>query len=329
MTVYANPQGESFVTLPAADTGFEGVACVDDAARALLLYATIWRRWRRPWARDRALGLSAFVRAMQQPDGSFCNFVLDWQGTQNLDGLTSAPGTPSPWTLRALHALAYAATALEDPACRQAFRAGVRWLNAPTPYMDLRALAVLAALAADGLGLEERLPVSGWCDEIAAMRRGPVLLNHRNEQAPHLWGHLQAAALAEAGRVHNVPAWVAAARQSADALLTPAAVEGLPHQHAVAFDVSCVVLGLDAVALATGDDAYQRSAELARAWFWGRNAAQRPVYDTARGLVHDGVDHGVLNPGSGAESNIEGALALLNRTIVSAAGRGLNVLSRV
>lgn len=322
LAVYAIPQGEGFATLAAADTGFEGVACVDDAARALLVYATIWRRWRQPWARQRALGLSAFVRGMQQPDGSFCNFVLDWQGSPNRTGLTSVAGTPSPWTLRALHGLAFAAAALDDAECREAFRAGCRWLAAPTPHMDLRAVAVLAALAAEPLALADSLPLlDAWCDEIAATHNGAVLLNHAAEPVPHLWGHLQEAALATAGRTRSVPAWVAAARDSADALLAPAASHRLPTGNAVAFDVSCVALGLDAVARVTADPAYGRTADLARAWFWGRNAAHQPVYNTARGLVHDGIDHGALNAGSGAESNIEGALALLNRTVVSAGRR--------
>ena len=32
----------------ARQTGFEGVACVDDAARAIVLYSGIWRRHRLP-----------------------------------------------------------------------------------------------------------------------------------------------------------------------------------------------------------------------------------------------------------------------------------------
>jgi hypothetical protein len=50
---------------------------------------------------------------------------------------------------------------------------------------------------------------------------------------------------------------------------------------------------------------------LAERRFSGRNTAGRPVYDTRRGLVYDGIDHGTVNRNSGAESNIEGALALL------------------
>jgi hypothetical protein len=66
------------------------------------------------------------------------------------------------------------------------------------------------------------------------------------------------------------------------------------------------------VAEATGDSRYAEQADLAREWFHGRNAARRPMYDREQGLVHDGIDDGEINPNAGAESNIEGALALFD-----------------
>ena len=77
------------------------------------------------------------------------------------------------------------------------------------------------------------------------------------------------------------------------------------------FDVSCVVAGLAAVGRATRDPRYADGARNAREWFFGRNAAGQPVYDRRRGVVYDGIDDGRLSRNSGAESNIEGALALL------------------
>ena len=77
------------------------------------------------------------------------------------------------------------------------------------------------------------------------------------------------------------------------------------------FDVRCTVAGLAAVARATADDRYAVAAARARAWFHGRNTANQPVFDARRGMVYDGIDRGVVSRNSGAESNIEGALALL------------------
>ena len=70
--------------------------------------------------------------------------------------------------------------------------------------------------------------------------------------------------------------------------------------------------GLDALATTTKEDRYAELAALARAWFDGRNAAGEPVYDRVRGCVFDGIDGDRVSRNSGAESNIEGGLALLD-----------------
>jgi len=68
---------------------------------------------------------------------------------------------------------------------------------------------------------------------------------------------------------------------------------------------------MDRLYQTTGESAYARWRDHARAWFDGRNAASQPVYDRENGRVCDGIDDGRLNPHSGAEANIVGAQALL------------------
>jgi hypothetical protein len=83
--------------------------------------------------------------------------------------------------------------------------------------------------------------------------------------------------------------------------------------HVLPFEVSCTVAGLAAVGRASGEARYTAAAALGRLWFHGRNNAGQPVYDRQRGLVYDGIDLGQVSHNSGAESNIEGGLALLAR----------------
>jgi hypothetical protein len=75
--------------------------------------------------------------------------------------------------------------------------------------------------------------------------------------------------------------------------------------------VASAVYAMDRLYQATGEAAYARWRDQARAWFDGRNAASQPVYDRVNGRVSDGIDDGRLNPHSGAESNVVGAQALL------------------
>jgi hypothetical protein len=312
LAVYAEASGDGFVLRPAADQGFEGVACVDDAARAAVLYCALWRERRAGWARAAAEELLAFVGYMQDGDGRFCNFVLDWDGTRNRTGAVSRPGG-APWTARALHALACGYAALGRRDCAERFDAGLRWLERPGLPLDLRAVGVLALLEHWAASREAAMAdqALAWAERVADERVGEVLPDVPGDPRVHLWGHLQEAALARAGASLGRPDLVEAARASAERVLAPAALRGFDAPRTLPFDVSAAVAGLAAVAAATARPRYARLADLARRWFLGRNAAGRPVYDAARGLVHDGIDQGRVNPNAGAEANVEGANALL------------------
>ncbi len=313
VAVYAQAATGGLRQQAAAEQGFEGVACVDDAARAAVLYTTLWQRHRLAWARDDAAGLLAFVRAMQTADGTFANFILDWDGRKNLAASTSRPGD-GPWVARAMHALACGVSAFDDASCAESFERGLPWLDRPTPYLDVRAVCVLAAV--EYWRATRADPVAAralaWASEIAAAAIGDVLPDQAGSARIHLWGHLQEAALAEAGTTFGRAELIERARRSAEAVLVPAVERHFPGSTVIPFDVSSVVCGLDAIATARDEPRYRRLADAARAWFNGRNWAGQPVYDRDRGLVHDGIDSGRVSENSGAEANIEGALALLD-----------------
>ena len=86
LAIYADDRGAAFA---ARETGEEGVACVDDVARALVLWCDLWERTHEPVARTWIDGLLGFCRWAQQADGRFLNFVLDWNGALNVEGATS------------------------------------------------------------------------------------------------------------------------------------------------------------------------------------------------------------------------------------------------
>ncbi len=285
---------------------------MDDAARAVVMYCTLWRQHRIASARSAADGLLRFLAHMQDDDGRMTNFIVDWDGHPNTTGSTSYPGGPQ-WQARALHAFACASAAFGGDEWNERFERALPWVDEASPYLDVRAVAVLAVLqhwqATRSDASAQR--AIAWCDEIASQRRGDRLLNAAGVEEVHLWGHLQEAALADAGRLLDRPSLVECAVASAEALLLPAAERGFDFNPVLPFDVSCATLGLQAVARATGDRRYVEGAARARMWFLGRNAARKPVYDRQRGLVYDGIDGGRVSRNSGAESNVEGALAML------------------
>lgn len=299
----------------AQEAGYEGVACVDDAARALELYCDLWDATRLPWAMRWCEGLLDFVLAMQDGDGRWLNFILDWEGTPNRDGRTSVAGGGF-WQARAVAALARASRTLPDTRIQVALQSGMGHLAAAGSVpSDVRALHMMAAMTLLGDADDQRLRdlLAAWSTEIINCRNGDLLMNSPHERGqPHLWGHIQEGVLADTGQLLGRDDLVAVACASADRVFPDMIRTGFDLLRTQPYDVASAVYGLSRLAAVTGRSDYAALAADARAWFDGRNPAQQPVYDRDAGRVGDGVDHGLVNTHSGAEANIVGAQALFD-----------------
>ena len=309
VAVYGDGGGAHIV---AKESGFEGVACVDDAARLLDVLCDVWARTSQPWAERWARGLLEFVLWMQEPDGRWINFVYDWDGTRNERGITSATGE-SFWHARALVGVSHAWLTFADERARDAVLAGLdHAVSKPAPA-DVRALHILTArrLLADAGVTSLRPAMLGWVQELAACRDGDVLKNNDEETGPpHLWAHIQEGVLAWSASLLDEPELLDVASRSAEALVVPAVDAGFAATSTSPYDVASCIYSLDRLHEATGEQRWATLASDARAWFDGRNAAAEAVYDRRRGRVADGIDQGRVSNNSGAESNIVAAEAL-------------------
>src|SRR5258708_15895239 len=86
--------------------GFEGIASLDDAARAAVVYLRQYEATGDSSVRDDAVRLLNFVTAMEQGDGEFVNFI-DSAGHLNRDAPSSRQSM-SYWAARSIWALAEA-----------------------------------------------------------------------------------------------------------------------------------------------------------------------------------------------------------------------------
>ena len=163
--MYSGSKGELF---DARESGVEGVACVDDAARASILLCRLWAVTGNVALRSWAEGLLDFVLWMHEADGRWHNFIYDWDGARNSEGPTSVAGINF-WQARAIFALAEAALLLDNGAARGVLADGLAAASAGSPPPDVRALHVLTALAvlhrAPDPWLSSRL--AAWCEELA------------------------------------------------------------------------------------------------------------------------------------------------------------------
>jgi hypothetical protein len=303
------------ITVGAREAGYEGVACVDDAARALEVYCDIWDATRLPWVLRWCEGLLDFILYMQEPDGRWVNFILDWDGTPNRTGRTSVAGGGF-WQSRALVALARASHTLPDERIAPAVTLGLPHIvHATGVPPDVRALHVLTALALmDGAPIGDwDARLTKWCEEMIHCHNGDVLMNAPAERGrPHLWGHIQEGVLADAGARLGRDDLIGAASRSADALYPELIAQSFDLPRTQPYDVASAVYSLTRLGTVTGRSDYTLLATNARSWFDGRNPAARPVYDRESGRVSDGVDGSTLSTHSGAESNIVAAQAMLD-----------------
>ena len=327
--------------------GSEGIASVDDAARAAVVYLRAYEMTADARERDEALDLLAFVAAMEQGDGEFVNFI-DARGRRNRSAPSSRKSM-SYWAARGIWALgeavrvlgteyvrdstslrpvldrAVARMAREVDAGRLISGSATATSEALLGLLSLQRAEPSAALAALALRTAELLvPLSAG--STAAPPWGARLDHPRANW--HAWGARSTAALALAATVLDRPDLAAAARQEADALWIRFLLAGaVPREVSpagevmwypqIAYGIAPVVEGYLALAEALGDGRYAVLAGLAAGWLIGANAAGVSMYDERTGRTFDGIDGpspAHVNRNAGAESTIEALLALQQAT---------------
>jgi hypothetical protein len=320
LAVYSGAAGEQF---EARESGVEGVACVDDAARASVLLFRLWAATGNNAIKRWANGLLDFVLWMHAGDGLWHNFIFDWEGARNLDGATSAPGVNF-WQARAMCALAEVDGVVRQGCAREVWVQALDIAESASPPPDVRVLHALSVLAILERAPDLRLArcLGSWCDELVACQRGGMLMNSPDERGrPHLWGHLQEAVLAAASVVLNRADLLALAVTSAEAVFAEVIESGFDVPNAHSYDVQSAVFVMDRLAAVTGQERYVDLAHKARRWFGGRNPAGAEIYDRGAGRVADGLDEGRVSDSSGAEANIMACLALIEDPGVLALAR--------
>jgi hypothetical protein len=332
--IYSEPQetptGTVYRPRRAAESGDEGLACVDDVARAVVLALEAYADSRDQGHAQLARDWLTFVHYMQLSDGQFTNFVLDAQGTRGLEGITSYPGGVW-WTARALWALAKAYRVLGDESALAALRrCPVPPADTPPNFKTESLLAIvgielLRSPAPSAVKQEWRVRVAGWCDHLVAAGESlPYVPDAPGQTRVRLWGYHQLLALAAAGVELRCDAYLDAARRTAETLARPVIAGGFfyawPDDKAnqCAYNISPLVQGLAELYRATGDIAYRHDALAAARWFYGANDAGAVMYDPRTGRCLDGLTGGDVSRDCGAESAIEAGFVEIERRRLAA-----------
>ena len=327
---------------PARD-GYEGIASLDDAARAAVVYLRAYEMTGALRARDEALRLLAFATSMEEGDGEFHNFI-DTAGRPNRVAPSSRKSM-SYWAARSIWAMGEAVRVLGGPdsstqltAMRPVLGRAISRLSREVAAGRLiGGSATATAEALLGLLALQRAEPSPDLAALAAQTAALLVpLSANTRAAPwgartdkptdawHAWGSRSTQALALAAVVLDRPDFAVAARNEADALwgrfllagqlpssVSPSgAAQWFPQ---IAYGVGSIVEGYLALADATGERRYAIFAGLAARWFVGDNPARVIMYDEKTGRTYDGIDGpspAQVNRNAGAESTIESLLAL-------------------
>ncbi|GAC1514450.1 MAG: hypothetical protein NVS2B16_21170 [Chloroflexota bacterium] len=321
MLIYAEPDPEhenQFRAVAAAETGFEGIACVDDTARAALLALAEYERTGAARALRLARRWLTFVAYMQYPDGSFANFIRNASGVRNASGPTSRPGGHW-WSSRALWALARAYRLTGEKKYLESYNA---CSLTPLPDGKINAILALAELELYRAVPSEILAssITQRCQTILGRSSDPYFLDHPSTRNVSLWGYHQLHAVATATEFFPNRVWLQACRRTIDTLIEPDIANKFWYNYprrrkrgVCAYAVSPIVQGLAAMHKTTGAKRYRTLALRASEWFYGRNDAGADMYDPITGMCRDGIQNGMASNNYGAESAIEAGMAELER----------------
>lgn len=242
----------------AAESGPEGIACVDDAARAAVVYLRHYELNGDTTSLLRAKSLLAFILNMQADDGQFYNFIFD-DHRINTDGVTSHKSFGW-WAARAVWALAlgYRVFASHDTMFANSL---LRALEQTHPHLDSVVARykhteeekgysmprwLLYESAADAtselmLGLIEywrakpnphiQTIIEKLAEGIKIMQDGdertyPYGLHRSWKTIWHMWGNSQTQALAYGGRICSNDKMIASAEREARGFYSRLLIEG-------------------------------------------------------------------------------------------------------
>lgn len=307
--------GEVYSIRQAAESGYEGVACLDDAARAVVLALNIYCQTNDQNALKNARKWLTFVEYMQMENGEFTNFILDTTGEKNLDGKTSYPGGAW-WTIRALWALSTAYRELGDQHILK------RISSCPLPDIEadplpfkLKALFVIAIseLILSGRSVPAILQITTfqeYCDHLEQWS-DPYLLDAPGRLEVQMWGYHQLQAMVRAYKIFHNDKYLQAAIRTARNLAEPV-IDGnffysYPNQKSqlCVYCLSPLAAGLAELYQVTGEKSYQMMFHKVVGWLYGENEALTSIYDPASGRCRDGLEGKSVSKNCGAESSIE------------------------
>ncbi len=286
----------------------EGYTCVDDMARALVVYSMHHGLYRDSLSLKRVKQLSRTLLSMQAENGYFYNFL--WPGDSINTTFRTSVAVPDWWSWRALWALE---TALAEGQLDSALAAFAKTSTARlvrNVHRDLAMDSVMRDTIIGNIRLPNDLPVGGGADQTAvlmlglnkhASRTGDTssyamlhgfaerLIDMQTKEGQflswynywHAWGNLQAYALIEVGKAMDEPSYVAAGVREVESFTNTFLVDGrYSNSQVTSRSITTQVPGQLPQFMKWERDTFPQIAYGQRPMIWAALAAGREMQDT-------------------------------------------------
>lgn len=329
----------------------EGVSCVDDVARATVVYLRHFELTGDERSAEKAKQLLRFVLYMQTEEGLFNNFVYSNKLDKNTTHRNSVADRMNWWAGRAVWALGSGVKTLIDydssfaKICLTAIDKTIPHIEEtlssypktkivngykmPTWLIGETSSDASSELLMGLASANKAAPNVKYQSAIEKISEGISMIQYGSiSQAPygahisweggwHGWGNSQTMALVDAGFPESA---VVEGTNFYPWML----VNGWMHSfelsnpskkqyyEQIAYAVRCVTVGLIRLYEKTGNEDYAVLAGLAASWFTGNNVTGIKMYNPQYGYGYDGINNSnTINYNSGAESTIEALMSIL------------------
>ncbi len=344
------------------DAGNEGIACVDDAARAAVVYLRHFEVTGDTSSLRRARRLIDFCCYLQAGDGQFYNFIFADHAI-NRDGQTSLKSFGW-WAARGVWAFGegYRVLHERDPAyakilqqhLQKAFvhldtllrhypqTAEINGFKSPRWLLYNSAGDATSELVL-GLGAYHHATkdprVQTYLEKLGEAFIAMQLGDEKNfpygaflswQNIWHGWANGQTQALATIAKLVQREDFLAAAKRETGFFYPYLQKENFPremqfarngaqiraakieHYDQIAYALRPMIVGALRVSESVEDHRFAELAADLALWFFGKNAARKPMYDSKTGRGFDGIrSESEINRNAGAESTIEALYSIL------------------
>lgn len=302
INIYSKIVNKTYLPIPAKN---EGIACVDDCARAILLALEIYEFFEDKSALDQAEKWLSFLEYMQDDQGYLTNFIDTKSGRKKYDIPSSFKGGPW-WSARAKWAWAKAYKLTND----------IKYLNFyfKTKIMEGYESDVSSVLLLAGLEILENEKMQYFdnlIDRISSSQSPQGYLIHGKGTPLHLWGYHELEALVKSSKILNKPNLLSICKKTVDILVEDVIendfyfeYERKDKREVNPYCVSPLVRGLYELYKVDRESKYLRLIKKCLKWF-------EPLYDPSNGRCFDWVSNGEISTNAGAEASCEAGFCRL------------------